>query len=84
MIFLPIVYFLLNVALNHESEVIEAIKKNLSGISSIDFEIQGVFGIYDIIVKISSGEDDGVHREAIEKVRSIENIQSAISMIVHD
>ncbi len=84
MIFLSLAYFLLNVALNHEFDVIEEIKKILSNISEIEFEIQGVFGIYDIIVKISSIEDENIHRSAIEKVRSIEHIQSAIIMMVNE
>ena len=47
---MPSAYFLLNVALTHELEVIEKIKKILSEEKSIQYELQGVFGIYDIIL----------------------------------
>ena len=79
-----IAYFLLNVALNHESDVISRIKDTLGNISSIDFEVQGVFGVYDVVVKISSSIESDIRRTAIEKIRSIEYIQSAITMFVND
>ncbi len=81
---MPIAYFLLNVALNHESDVIEAIKKELGNYRNIDYEIQGVFGVYDIVLKISSQDENQITKTAIEKVRSIKSIQSIITMIVND
>ena len=81
---MPIAYFLLNVALNHESDVISQIKNTLNEINSLSFEIQGVFGIYDVVVKVSSSIEDDIRRTAIEKIRSIEYIQSAITMFVND
>ena len=84
MIFMPIAYFLLNVALNHESDVIDAIKKELGNFRAIDYEIQGVFGVYDIVLKISSQDENHITKTAIEKIRSIKSIQSIITMIVND
>jgi len=81
---MPTAYFLLNVALNHEVEVIEKIKKILKDEKSIDYELQGVFGIYDIIVKITSDSDDNIRRLALDKIKQINNIQSAITMMVND
>jgi len=81
---MPTAYFLLNVALNHEVEVIEKIKKILKNENSIDFELQGVFGIYDVIVKITSDSDDNIRRLALDKIKQINKIQSAITMMVND
>ncbi len=81
---MPTAYFLLNVALNHEVEVIEQIKKILKDEKSIDYDLQGVFGIYDIIVKITSDSDDNIRRLALDKIKQINNIQSAITMMVND
>ncbi|MGI0097956.1 MAG: Lrp/AsnC family transcriptional regulator [Nitrosopumilaceae archaeon] len=81
---MPTAYFLLNVALNYEVEVIEKIKKILKNENSIDYELQGVFGIYDIIVKITSDSDDNIRRLALDKIKQINNIQSAITMMVND
>ncbi|MGI0064564.1 MAG: Lrp/AsnC family transcriptional regulator, partial [Nitrosopumilaceae archaeon] len=60
------------------------IKKILKNENSIDYELQGVFGIYDIIVKITSDSDDNIRRLALEKIKQINNIQSAITMMVND
>ena len=84
MIFLPTAYFLLNVALNHESDVISEIKNVLGKINSLSFDIQGVFGIYDVVVKVTSPNEDDIRRTAITNIRSIEYIQSAITMFVND
>ena len=81
---MPTAYFLVNVALNHELEILEKIKGNLSNDTSIKFEIQGVFGIYDIIVKVSSDEEKTVRKVALEKIRSIDNILSAVTMMVNE
>lgn len=81
---MPTAYFLLNVALNHEVEVIEKIKKILKDENSIEFELQGVFGIYDVIVKITSDSDDNIRRLALDKIKQINKIQSAITMMVND
>jgi len=77
-------YFLLNVAINHEAEVIDEIKQILNEQSSINFEIQGVYGIYDIIIKITADSDDKIRNLALEKIKSIKTIQSAITMMVND
>ncbi len=77
-------YFLLNVTLNHEAEVIEKIKKILAGEQSIDFEVQGVYGVYDIIVKIITESDDNIRKLGLEKIKTIEDIQSTITMMVND
>lgn len=77
-------YFLLNVTLNHEAEVIEKIKKILKNEKSISYELQGVFGIYDVIIKITSDSDDNIRRLALDKIKQINKIQSAITMMVNN
>jgi len=72
------------VTLNHEAEVIDKVKQILTESQSINFEIQGVYGIYDIIVKITADSDDKIRHLALEKIKSIKNIQSAITMMVND
>ncbi len=81
---MPTAYFLLNVALNHEAEVIDEVKRILTTQQDINFEIQGVYGVYDIIVKITADSDDKIRHLALEKIKSIINIQSAITMMVND
>lgn len=81
---MPTAYFLLNVALNHEVEVIEKIKNFLASEPALEFELQGVYGIYDIIVKISADTENKIRHLALEKIKEIENIQSAITMMVNE
>ena len=81
---MPTAYFLLNVAINHEAEVIDKVKQILTQQQSIDFEIQGVYGVYDIIIKITADSDDNIRHLALDKIKSIINIQSAITMMVND
>jgi DNA-binding Lrp family transcriptional regulator len=80
---MPTAYFLLNVELDHEAEIIERIKKILSQEKLIQYELQGVFGVYDIIVKITSDTDDNIRHLALDKIKEIDKIQSAITMMVN-
>jgi DNA-binding Lrp family transcriptional regulator len=80
---MPMAYFLLNVALNHEVEVLEKIKKMFSAEKSIQYEMQGVYGIYDIIIKITAESDDKIRHLALDKIKEIDKIQSAITMMVN-
>ena len=81
---MPTTYFLLNVTLNQEQPVIDHIKKSLSEISDIIFDIQGVFGVYDIVLKVTSDSEDSLRNIVMSKIRSIQNIQSSITMIVNE
>ncbi len=81
---MPTAYFLLNVGLNHEAEVIEKIKKILTEQQAIDFKIQGVYGVYDIIVKITADSDDKIRNLGLEKIKTVKDIQSTITMMVND
>ena len=81
---MPTAYFLLNVALNHETEVIEQIKKYFSEQKSLEFDIQGVYGVYDIIVKVNAESEDEIRHLGLDKIKAIENIQSTITMMVND
>ncbi len=77
-------YFLINAKLNHEKEIIDKIKSILKNSSLPSFDVQGVFGIYDVIVKLSATSDDILRNIVLEKLRKIENIESAITMMVNE
>ena len=81
---MPTTYFLLNVTLNQEQSVIDHIKKSLSEISNVIFDIQGVFGVYDIVLKVTSDSEDSLRNTVMSKIRSIKNIQSSITMMVNE
>ena len=75
-------YFLLNVSLGHEIEVIQEIKKTLENNIVLDYEIQGILGIYDIILKITIKNDDELKHILLQKIKPINYIQYAITMMV--
>lgn len=81
---MPTAYFLLNVALNHEQETIDKIKQILSSLPDINYEIQGVFGVYDIILKVTAGDESQIKQIGIDSIRNMDNIQSSITMMVSD
>jgi hypothetical protein len=77
-------YFLINAKLNHENEIINKIKSILKHSNLQSYEVQGVFGIYDIIVRLSADNDDILRKIVLEKLRKIESIESAITMMVNE
>ena len=77
-------YVLINSDLGKDVDIIAKIKEILESEKDISFEIQGVYGVYDVIVKLSS--DDSAHVRSIvtNQIRKIENIQSTLTMVVID
>jgi DNA-binding Lrp family transcriptional regulator len=75
-------YFLMNVRLNHEIEVIHEIKKTLENNTMLDYEIQGILGVYDIILKITTKNDDELKHILLQKIKPINHIQYAMTMMV--
>jgi len=75
-------YFLMNIAHNHEIEVIQRIKEVLESDYMLDYEIQGTFGIYDLVLKITAKSDDNLRHILLEKIKPIDNTQSAMTMMV--
>jgi len=75
-------YFLMNITTNYENEVIRKIKDALESDVMLDYEIQGTFGVYDLVLKITAKSDDDLKHILLEKIKPINNIQSAITMMV--
>ena len=54
---MPIAYVLINSELGTDTNVISQIKKIFEEDQISSYEIQGVYGVYDIVVKISSDDE---------------------------
>jgi len=80
---MPIAYILLNIQPNSESEVISKIREVLKGGQSVKYEIQGVYGVYDIIAKVECQSMDDV-RNMLSKIRRVDKIVSTITMLVNE
>jgi len=78
---MPIAYILLNSELGTDTNVIDQLKKIFEEEQIQSFEIQGVYGVYDIVVKISS-EDEKLRKIITNKIRKIAQVQSTLTMMV--
>ena len=58
------------------------IKEILAGEKEIEYEIQGVYGVYDIILKISSDNISTLRSTITNKIRKITSVQSTLTMMV--
>ena len=78
---MPIAYVLINSELGTDIDVISQIKKIFEENKVSSFEVQGVYGVYDIVVKISS-EDEELRNIITNKIRKIKQVQSTLTMMV--
>ena len=79
---MPIAYVLINSDLGTDVSIITKIKEVLTGRNDVQYEIQGVYGVYDIIIKVSSTSSDVLKSIITNKIRKISNIQSTLTMTV--
>jgi len=79
---MPIAYVLINSDLGTDVSIITKIREILTGENDIQYEIQGVYGVYDIILKLSSTSSDVLRSIIANKIRKINNIQSTLTMTV--
>jgi len=79
---LPISYVLINSNLGTDVEIIEKIKEMMLAQDDVKLEIQGVYGVYDIIIKLSSDNNEKLKSIVTNDIRKIENVQSTLTMLV--
>ena len=75
-------YILINSDLGTDETIIEKIKEILDGENNIQYEIRGVYGVYDIILKLSSDDIDTLRSTITNKIRKITSVQSTLTMMV--
>ena len=80
---MPTTYILLNSDLGSDVEIIQKIKEILDKEGkSIQYEVQGVYGVYDIIVKITADNMDLLRNIITNKIRKIDKVYSTLTMMV--
>ena len=79
---MPIAFVLINSDLGKDVEIIGKIKEIMQSEKDISYEIQGVYGVYDIVVKVSSADSPKLRRIVTNQIRKIENVQSTLTMMV--
>lgn len=69
-------YILINCEIGSEQEVIDKIK-SIEGVK----EVKGVFGAYDILIKIEAAPVERLREIITWKVRKIERIRSTLTLM---
>lgn len=78
---MPTAYVLLNSDLGTDQSIIEEAKQILLD-ENITHEIQGVYGVYDIVLKLSSDDGEKIRNIITNKIRKITKVQSTLTMMV--
>jgi DNA-binding Lrp family transcriptional regulator len=74
---MPTAYVLINCDLGSEDDIIKELKKLPEVV-----EVSGVFGVYDIIVRIRSESMDKLREVVTWNVRRIDKVRSTLTMMV--
>ena len=73
---------LINSNLGTDVEIIAKIKEMMKAQNDVKLEIQGVYGVYDILIKLSSENSEKLRSIVTNDIRKIENVQSTLTMMV--
>ncbi|MDE1766807.1 MAG: Lrp/AsnC ligand binding domain-containing protein [Thaumarchaeota archaeon] len=79
---MPTTYILINSDLGSDMEIIKQIKDILNKETAVKYEIQGVYGVYDIIIKITADSMDHLRGIITNKIRKIDKVYSTLTMMV--
>ncbi len=81
---MPIAYVLLNSDLGSDESIISEVKSILGKENEVKYEVQGVYGVYDVVVKITAQNADVLRSLITNKIRKIPKVQSTLTMMVID
>jgi len=74
---MPTAYVLINCDLGSEDEIISQLKKMPGTV-----EVNGVYGVYDIIARVSSDSMEKLRETITWHLRKIDKVRSTLTMIV--
>ena len=74
-------YVLVNAELGSEERVISEIHDALRS-ESIECQIQGVYGVYDIVVRMSSDSPDRLREAVTTGIRRVDGVRATLTMMV--
>ena len=78
---MPIAYVLVNSDLGSDESIINEMKEILTD-EKIMFEIQGIYGVYDIVLKMVSDNAENLRSVITNKIRRVGKVQSTLTMMV--
>ena len=78
-------FVLINSDLGSDGAIIESIKSALEEEEGgIEYEVQGVYGVYDIVVKLTTGDAALLRSVITGRIRRIPKVQSTLTMMMID
>ena len=77
----PTAYVLLNSDLGTDQSIIDEVKQILSD-EDVNYEVQGVYGVYDIVLKLSLDDGEKLRSIITNRIRKISKVQSTLTMMV--
>ncbi len=81
---MPISYVLVNSEYGSDELIIDELKSSIGSESGVELEVQGVYGIYDIILKLTADDAARLRSIITNIVRRIPKVQSTLTMMVID
>ena len=78
---MPTAYVLLNSDLGSDESIIGEVKQILMS-ENAKFEIQGVYGVYDIVLKLTADDPEELRGIITDRIRKIGKVQSTLTMMV--
>ncbi len=78
---MPTAYVLLNSDLGSDESIINEVKQILAA-ENAKFEVQGVYGVYDIVLKLTADDPEELRGIITNKIRKIGKVQSTLTMMV--
>ncbi len=78
---MPTAYVLLNSDLGSDESIINEVNQILAD-EDVTSEVQGVYGVYDIVLKLVSDDGDKLRAIITDKIRKISKVQSTLTMMV--
>ena len=81
---MPTSYILINSDLGADESIIKKIKESLADEKDTQYKIRGVYGVYDIVLKLTSDSADALRSTITNKIRKIASVQSTLTMMVID
>ena len=79
---MPTSYILINSDLGADEAIIKKIKESLADEKDTQYKIKGVYGVYDIVLKLTSDNADTLRSTITNKIRKITSVQSTLTMMV--
>ena len=79
---MPTSYILINSDLGTDESIIAKLKEILADEKNVQYEIQGVYGVYDIVLKLTSDDIETLRSTITNKIRKITSVQSTLTMMV--